>query len=51
MEEPVTTAIQPTRPQEVSAAIHYAPNGPTLKSCLISILSTHLSKMPSEGSP
>ena len=33
-----------TQPQEVTATIHYARNGPSLESCLVSILSAHLSK-------
>lgn len=31
------------QPQEITAAIHHAQDGPSLESCLVSILSAHLS--------
>lgn len=44
MEERAKTSKNLTQPQEVTATIHYAHNGPSLESCLVSILSAHLSK-------
>ena len=44
MEERVKMTKNLTQPQEVTVTIHYAHNGPSLESCLVSILSTHLSK-------
>lgn len=32
------------RPAEISAAIHYADDGPDLESCMVAILNAHLSK-------
>ena len=43
MEERAKTAKNLTQPQEVTATVHYAHNGPSLESCLVSILSAHLS--------
>ena len=43
MEERAKTAKNLTQPQEVTATIHYAHNGPSLESCLVSILSARLS--------
>lgn len=37
-------AKNPKRPQEITAAIHYARGGPSLESCLVSILSARLWK-------
>ena len=44
MEERAKTAKNLTQPHEVTVTIHYAHNGPSLESFLVSILSTHLSK-------
>jgi len=33
-----------TRPQEINVIIHHADNGPNLESCMISILSEHMTK-------
>ena len=44
MEERAKTAKNLTQPQEVTATIHYAHNGPSLESCLVSILSENKKK-------
>lgn len=33
-----------TRPQEINVMIHHTDSGPTLQSCMVSILSAHMSK-------
>lgn len=34
----------PAQPPEIVVTIHHAQDGPSLESCLVSILSAHLSK-------
>ena len=33
-----------TKPQEINVTIHHADDGPSLESCMISILSSHMTK-------
>lgn len=38
------THKESTRPQEMEVTIHHTKNGPSLESCMISIISNHMSK-------